>query len=347
MASNEGIFKRGQTWWLRYSVAGQQIRESAKTQRKEEALRLLRKRQADVFEGRYFPDRAPNELTILGLKEMWLAAKAGKRSISHDAQRFENVVAFFGSKRLVSTIRSEHIDAFKRRLFESHSRFGTSLSPATVNRYLALLRSSLRMASRRGYRHANPMDGVEFERERNERDRICSPHEYERLIAGAESDLRLVIQIGYWTGMRLGEIVGLARTQVDFQHGFLRLSRADTKEAAPKQIPVPEDVLEELQGLPQRADGRVFACNRSTYSRRFRCLCVDLEIQGLRFHDLRHTAVTRLRRSGVDLLTIQGITGHKTLKMLARYNKSTENDLRNALRLSIRYERGEGLGGSS
>jgi site-specific recombinase XerD len=60
-------------------------------------------------------------------------------------------------------------------------------------------------------------------------------------------------------------------------------------------------------------------------------LCRELKITGMRFHDLRHTAATNMRRAGIDLLVIQRITGHKTLAMLKRYAHVTEDDLAAAM----------------
>ena len=44
-------------------------------------------------------------------------------------------------------------------------------------------------------------------------------------------------------------------------------------------------------------------------------------IEGLRFHDLRHEATSRLfEQTDLDVMEIKSITGHKTLQMLARYS---------------------------
>ena len=66
------------------------------------------------------------------------------------------------------------------------------------------------------------------------------------------------------------------------------------------------------------------------FSAMFHKLTRALDVSELRFHDLRHTAATNLRRAGVDLFTIKQITGHKTLKMLERYNCVNVDDLKEA-----------------
>ena len=52
---------------------------------------------------------------------------------------------------------------------------------------------------------------------------------------------------------------------------------------------------------------------------RFRVACQAAGIVGLRWHDLRHEAVSRLFERGLDALEVASISGHKTLAMLKRY----------------------------
>ena len=49
-----------------------------------------------------------------------------------------------------------------------------------------------------------------------------------------------------------------------------------------------------------------------------------------RFHDFRHSAITNMRRAGIDLLTIMQISGHKTTVCFTRYNSFREADLKAA-----------------
>jgi integrase len=62
----------------------------------------------------------------------------------------------------------------------------------------------------------------------------------------------------------------------------------------------------------------------------FNAACRRAKIEGFRFHDFRHTAVTNMRRAGIDHLTIMRITGHKTLEVFKRYNSFLEADLKEA-----------------
>jgi len=57
----------------------------------------------------------------------------------------------------------------------------------------------------------------------------------------------------------------------------------------------------------------------------------DAKIEDFRFHDLRHTAATRLADAGTDAFTIAAILGHSTIQMSARYTHATDERKRRAV----------------
>lgn len=318
------IFKRGRVWWIQYNVNGRQYRESAKTTRKEDAQTLLRRRHQEIWEGSFFPGaRRLTQKTVGQLRDEWLKEKAGKRSLEHDRQRLGRFVDHVGEHRALTTITTDEAAGFLATLAES--------APATRNRYRAVIRGAFNFASRRGFAHRDPMRGIEDEPERNARNRVCSPAEYVRLRDAAQGDLRAFIVVGYWLGMREGEIAQLDAKRLDIKAGTIRFSGADTKEGAIKTLPLPAEVVAELKALPSRIDGRVFAYTAQTYSNQFAALCRELKINDLHFHDLRHTALTNMGEAGVDVRTMMAFSGHKTMAMLLRYVHASPSRLRSAM----------------
>jgi integrase len=319
-------FRRGRVWWIQYSVGGRRYRESAKTTRKENAEALLRKRQQEVWEGRFFAgSQRQKPLTLGDLRDLWLRDRAGKRSLDDDRQRLGAIVDYWGEHRLISTITTDEIRALRTELS------ARKISVATVNRYLGTLRAALNLATRSGHSHRNPMVGITLAAEDNARDRLCTVEEYHRLVSEAHGDLGACITVAYWCGMRLGEIVGLRWERVDLKAGILHLAAAATKEATAKTVPLAKDVVKVLSELPRRLDGKVFAHARDTYSRDFGRLVARLEIVNLHFHDLRHTALTNMADAGIDIVTMAAISGHKTLEMLKRYVHRRATALKDAM----------------
>ena len=185
-----------------------------------------------------------------------------------------------------------------------------------------------------------------LKRNSNARDRILSPEEFGNLKKHLPSHQKPVVVMGYWTGMRLGEILCLTWDKVDLEGRFIRLEPEDTKDDEPRLVPIMDKLYNELVTLPNRLSGigednHVFqymgkplnsidtglkrACERAgiLYGRKIK--------GGFTFHDLRHTFNTNMRKAGVDKSVIMKITGHSSEEMFNRYNTVDAEDAREAV----------------
>lgn len=71
----------------------------------------------------------------------------------------------------------------------------------------------------------------------------------------------------------------------------------------------------------------------------FKSVCENVEIKGLRFHDLRHTFATNLIMSRVDLVTVSKILGHSSIQMTMRYVNPNSETMKQAVnKLAEFYE---------
>lgn len=345
--------KDSKNWWISFSDHGRQFSESARTTRKAEAKALLAKREAEIFAGTFFPEKRKRGLTFAGLRDRWFNAKGGKGSAASDRTRFDTIVEHFGASTSIATIRQTDVEGFKDALQQTITRRGKPMANATVNRHLALLRSALKLVERE-FTHRDPMHGVDFLSEQ-QRDRLCEPEELEGLLAEANPKLGLVITLGYYTGMRLGEITSLRWDQIDLDRRVITLDAADTKTNEPRRVPLAVEAVDELKAYPRRIDGRLLDVASTSMSPLFSRLVRKLAkaarkqdpksemYQDLRLHDLRHTAATHLRRAGADIFTIAKITGHKSIEMLRRYQEFDESDLVEAVdRVTVREGRRRG-----
>jgi integrase len=142
--------------------------------------------------------------------------------------------------------------------------------------------------------------------------------------------------MAYQTGMRLGEILHLTWDRVDFRANVIRLQVEDTKTNEGRLVPLTPELTDLFRGLYKvryLQEDHVFLVKGQSVSSiktAFNAACRRAGIQGFHFHDFRHTAVTNMRRAGIDHLTIMKITGHKTLEVFKRYNSFLEGDLREA-----------------
>jgi integrase len=177
----------------------------------------------------------------------------------------------------------------------------------------------------------NPCRKVRLLRMDNQRNRYLSDEEETRLMAtlvGRRAHLRPVVILAIHTGMRRGEILSLRWNQIDFERSLILVQR--TKTDRDRIIPMNSTVRKTLDVIRQQAEGdQVFPIN--DVKRSFSYACVKAKIADFRFHELRHTAATRLADRGADAFQIAAILGHSSIQMTARYTHATSAGLRRAM----------------
>ncbi|GAU08892.1 site-specific integrase [Desulfoplanes formicivorans] len=142
------------------------------------------------------------------------------------------------------------------------------------------------------------------------------------LLQHASKRLKPIIKFALETAMRREEIVTLTWDRVNFETRTAYLPH--TKNGEARTVPLSPKAIKILKELiPDKTipiHGRVFQLSKGRLSKNFRAACLKANIKNLRFHDLRHEATSRLfENTDLDVMEIKGITGHKTLQMLARY----------------------------
>lgn len=239
------------------------------------------------------------------------------------------LVPFFGKKHL-SAITPEDVEAYRaqRRKFN-----GKACSLQTINNDHIILKHCLNVARRKRLLTINPASLVPIPNANNERDRVLTAEEWQRLHEAASPHLKPILLMAYHLGQRLGEILNLTWNRVDLQRGIITLRGIDTKTNRPRQVPMTAPVkatLSELSKVRDIAHKHVFVYQRNpvrAIKTAFKTACRKGGIENLRFHDLRHCAATNLRRAGVDTTTAMQIIGHKSPLMWKRYNSVAESDL--------------------
>lgn len=191
----DGLFKRGNIYWIDIRVAGQRYRESSGTHLKEEAKQFRKDKLREYREGLTTgagsspkgnpPSKsaAAPSLTLEALRDLWQVEKFQKKSLDDDLQRFKGIMEHFGDERQVGEITGAHIDAWKKKLLASSNGRGGKMAPATVNRYMILLKSAINLAIKKErVTTKNPFTSVTFLKEDNARDKVATRDEYDLLV---------------------------------------------------------------------------------------------------------------------------------------------------------------------
>lgn len=184
------------------------------------------------------------------------------------------------------------------------------LSPATIRNRIRYLTAACRWA----WKHHdlcehNPAERVVVPEVNNER-QVYTDRAHMLLLAMVARDCRetrALIRLGFYTGMRAGEIMA---AEPDHERGLLKL--ADTKNGEPRWIPVPARARPLLRYLP-------FDMGRGTLMKRWRAVRDAVLLDHLHFHDLRHSTASEMVNGGVDLYTVGKVLGHKSTQSTQRY----------------------------
>lgn len=285
------------------------------------------------LEDRQFTALGRKSMTLGELRTLWFEHRSTKRSIKTDKHRWVWISSFFGDKCRVDRVNTGDVVQFRDWLAKQETRRGKQFSNAAVNRVMQLLRAVFNFACRLPYKERpvseNPVAHVKMLRERA-RDRVASPKEIEAILAAAGDRLGLAVQIAIETGMREGEIGTLTWEHVNLESRTVRA--VWTKTDRDRDVPISPRLAEKLETWPRvKDDPRVVGMRPDNISTAFGELVEELGFKDLRFHDLRRTAGTALRRAGVDLVTIKAILGHATWQAMEVYQKVTVDDMRSAL----------------
>lgn len=330
MARKEGVYRREDSryWWINATLPnGQRIRQSAGTECREDAEALLAKLKLDAYRGHHFgikPQRSWQEAVV-----RYVELKRGLRSISDVRRVLLNLDPYLGDAML------DHVNGdLVWRIVQGEFKKGNK--PATVNRYLSVLRNLLRMA-RDEWQWIDTIPKIRMLQGEVERDRWLTRAEADRLIACCAPHLAALVRYALATGCRASEITGLEWDRVDLSRNTAWLNQ--TKNGTPRGVPLNVDAVQVLreqlgkhsrfcfthQGEPIRWQlsntGWLGALKRAG-------------IEDFRFHDLRHTWASWHRQAGTSCDELKDLGGWKSRTMVDRYAKfATENLLAAASRI--------------
>ena len=166
----------------------------------------------------------------------------------------------------------------------------------------------------------NPIKDIEFPKGSSARTTRLVSDEKERLLIAALSQRNIyiasVIEFAIETGMRRSEILKLRWCDVDLENGFASLY--DTKNGEDRRVPLTRRCIEALQTVPQTYE-QVFPISATCLLLAWNRARKKAGITDLRFHDLRHEAVSRFFEMGMSVPEVALISGHKDVRQLFRY----------------------------
>jgi integrase len=333
------IYRRGDVWWYKFRFAGQVIRESSKSNSKtvaKEAERARRRELEGNWNGIVKKRTLPPPLDRAGTA--WLEAK--KPHIAQRTYEIYDVALRCHLKPAMGTLLLCDVDAGQIAAYQA-KRKSEGADARTLNKEL-----QVRQILKKHKLWANLQGDVKFEREHNDIGKALSREDENKLLAACSPNalLNAVVTLALNTTMRKNEIRTLRWSQVDFEKRTLTVGKSKTDGSSGRLIPLNPpafDALIKWAGRLVESDSTDYvfpACEAAGIERKHpdkkridpsrpitswrTAWRTALKRAGLRlrFHDLRHTCITKLSESQASEQTIMAIAGHLSRKMLEHYS---------------------------
>jgi integrase len=228
------LFLRGHVWWAQYYSHGRQIRVSTEETEEKKAAKFLRHKLAEVETGTHVDLR---NVSYEDLRRAYYLdyETQGRKSLKRDGEGNSYNDAAKRLDDFFSGFRASEIDTEQIKRFQKEQR-QKGLSNGTINRSVSALRRMFNVARKEGRLRSLPY--FPMLRENPPRKGFFEKGDYENLAAALPDYARLPLALGYFTGMRKSEVLGLRWEQVNFLRNTITLYAGETKNGEGRVIPV-------------------------------------------------------------------------------------------------------------
>lgn len=333
------VYKKNNKWYCKFQIEGERkhlLCAGAKTEKEAEKIETgFKYKLMQEING-----VAPKKLKKVKMAVLLALYDDYSRvnKLSHGRDAFVKYIGeYFGKNTFANDITPKKIDKFKEWLKKEHNN-----SNSTVNKYRAALSKMFSLAIANKLLCSNPVSDTASLRETNHKVRYLTKDEEERMFKVIDElypYLRPIVMLALKTGMRKGEIFKLKWENIDFNYKYIEI--LETKSGKSRKIPISKTVENILSG--HNMDTEYVFVNPATnkpftdIKHSFHTVLKKAEISNFRFHDLRHTAATRMSECGVPVPVIQDILGHSRIETTMRYTHTITKTKTTAIELLDKY----------
>jgi integrase len=277
-------------------------------------------------------------------KKQWHAGKAKNTAVKY-TQTVDSFLKALGKRATqpLGNIAPADLEKWRDSLHKG------GRTPATVNFSIKVVSIAFQKAQKLGYISVNPCHGLEAIRDETDAQRdVFTQDQVQALLEAAKgTDWEGAVLVGYYTGLRLGDVVSLTWREFDTtgaQGWFLRRKTEKTK----KQVAVPIHTSLRTFLAPRQGVGKapLFPTlmgskpgGNSGLSTQFKKLMKKAGIRGrvlrkgggvarqtssLSFHSLRHSFASAMANAGVSEEVRMLLTGHSTRRAHKTYTHHEE-----------------------
>lgn len=253
----------------------------------------------------------------------WLKEHEHKRSLKGDVEKLRWIDGF---------LKDHFLDEIDRELIESiaHAKEAKGRAPATVNRYVAVIRSILRAACYE-WDWIDKPPKARMRQEPRKRVRFLTRPEAERVVKELPEHLADMARFSFSTGLRMNNVVRLSWGQVNMQKRIAWINPDQSKTGKAIGVPLNSEAMSVLRRQLGKHHEAVFTyygmpVTRSSTHAWYKAL-KRAGVENFRWHDWRHTWASWLAQEGVPLSVLQELGGWSTGEMVKRYAHLTVGHL--------------------
>ena len=316
------IFKKKGKWFV-------QIRRSFhkpiyKTfSAKPDAYRWSRETERLIEIGQFVDTTEANKTTLRTLLERYEREAVPKKRTTGDKYLISNIMKHSFVDKVLSHITSSDIAEFRDKRLNV-------VSGSSVNRELSIISDCIKRAINEWgcYIRENPVKPSLRCEENPSRTRRLESGEYEKLMVACRKSRAFwcpIIGFAIHSAMRRGELLRITWSMVHLDKKYITLPPEITKTNKTRNVPLQPHAIDILRKLPRSLDGRVFPIGIKHFERSWTNICRRANIKGLRWHDLKREAVSRLFEKGLSISEVQLFCGNSlaTLNVYTEHNSTT------------------------
>lgn len=329
--TRHGIYERNGRFQVRIRVDGRSVSKTFTTKTDAEAYQ--RKVRSEIERGRWHDNLTAEATTVADALTRY---KEEVARLKRGSRQEESVIGILLdepiAKLSMARVRASDIASMVA------GWVAADYAPATISRRVAVLRHLFEVARKRWGMEGlqNPVSSVELPKIRNARERRVSDTELEAICTAFVKSpaMPVLIRFAAETAMRRGEIAALRWREVDLVRRSVHVR--SSKNGYPRDVPLSSRAVDVIgrwrQDNPLATDAdSVFGIRPDSITQAFERVIDRVgqsmpSVSGLRFHDLRHEATSRLARL-LSVHELAKVTGHRELRMLMRYYHPTVEDL--------------------
>ncbi|ASU38164.1 integrase [Herbaspirillum sp. meg3] len=321
------IRKRGNLQWQAIIRKRGFPAQSKTFNTKSEALAWAGHVESEMTRG-VFVSTGEAERTTLGeaLERYWTEVGSKKRHPDQERQRIDQWKRNPLAHNYLASLRGTDFARYRdNRRSQGRAENTIRLELQLVSHLFEIARKEFGMEGL-----ANPLKNIRKPSGSKARDRRLRPGEYEKILATLASTKNPfaapAFQLAIETCLRQGALFSLKWEWINLSTRLISIpitSRGADNKSIPAVLPLSNHAIQVLTELRSRApcktNGRVLDTSVNAVICIWKRSLKKLEIDDLRWHDLRHEGVTRLFEKGFHTLEVASVSGHRSMDMLRRY----------------------------